>query len=141
MDSASVRVGGRWRGLLAAAAAATLTLLVGAPGASAQTSASCGYGTGGPFASNLCWFDMAGYNDTTARSDDGQEMEISLPGGYTASFTITSRPVTGATTRPAVAARATPLEQRFAFGSSGADGGYRGVPGSPAPYSPPPAGG
>jgi hypothetical protein len=28
-----------------------------------STPQSCGYGTGGPSASNLCWFDMTAYSD------------------------------------------------------------------------------
>jgi len=48
----------------------------------------CGYGTGGPFADTLCWIDMSGYNDATARSVDGQLLSATLPGGYTVEFTV-----------------------------------------------------
>jgi uncharacterized repeat protein (TIGR01451 family) len=100
--------------------------------ASAQaTPQGCGYGTGGPYASNLCWFDMTAYNDTLARSGSGQPMSVTLPGGYTVTFTLTSRPVAGAPNYPVVDARAVPIERRFAFGSSD----YIGVPGMPALYS------
>jgi uncharacterized repeat protein (TIGR01451 family) len=92
--------------------------------------ATCGYGSGGAYASNLCWFDMTGYNDTTARSPAGQPVSISLPGGYTASFTLTSRSVAGRN-YPIVDAFAVPIETRFAYGSSD----YVGVPGRPALYS------
>jgi hypothetical protein len=55
------------------------------------TPQGCGYGTGGPNDSTLCWIDMTSYVDATARSDDGQRMTVSLPGGYTISFTVKSR--------------------------------------------------
>jgi hypothetical protein len=57
-------------------------------------------------------------------------MSISLPGGYTATFVVTSRPVAG-TTYAAVEHRAAPLETRFAFGQVA----YVGVPGQPILYS------
>ncbi len=102
--------------------------LIAPAGASAAT---CGTGTGGPYASNLCWFDMSAYNDALARSPAGQPMSITLPGGYTATFTLTSRPVAGAGVYPAIEPRATPLETRFAFGTAG----YVGVPGRPSLYA------
>lgn len=130
----------RPRRLAIASAIAALTLIAGVIGLGAllQTSASaqgpalgCGYGKGGPYASNLCWFDMTGYNDALARSGPGQPMSVTLPGGYTASFTMTSRPVAGAPQYPAVESRAVPLETRFAFGTAG----YVGVSNKPALYS------
>jgi uncharacterized repeat protein (TIGR01451 family) len=133
MRSKSSRVRTHVR-IVLAAVGALIALLLAPSGASAQTSATCGYGTGGPFATNLCWFDMKDYNDASARSASGQEMEITLPGGYVASFTLTSRQV-GTNFHQTVEPRTTPIENRFAFGSSGADGGYRGVPGKPALYS------
>jgi uncharacterized repeat protein (TIGR01451 family) len=126
------------RRLLRTAASAGLVLgalMAIAPAASAQATPDCGYGTDGPSASSLCWFDMTDYDDALARSVAGQPMSIDLPGGYTASFTLTSRPVTGVPNHQAIEDRTTPLENRFAFGSTGADGGYRSVPGRPALYS------
>ncbi|GGF34540.1 hypothetical protein [Subtercola lobariae] len=55
--------------------------------ADASGPVGCGYGTGGPFANTLCWIDMSSYNDTIARSDAGQPFSITLPGGYTTTFT------------------------------------------------------
>jgi uncharacterized repeat protein (TIGR01451 family) len=128
--------GGAWivRLLFVLALAAAV---LGAPSrASAQGPAvGCGYGTGGPYAPNLCWFDMSAYNDTTARSAAGQQMSVTLPGGYVVSFTLTSRAVSGTNWR-AVAARSAPLEPRFAFGTAG----YVGIPGKPVLYSQPGAG-
>ena len=96
------------------------------------SAAACSYGANGPLASTLCWLDMAGYDDTLARSGAGQQMSVELPGGgYTLSFTLRSRPVAGAAAHPAVDPRAVPLERRFAFGSSD----FVGVAGSPALYS------
>jgi len=115
----------QWRLAVAPALVALALLLPSQAGA-----ATCGYGTGGAYASNLCWFDMTGYNDTTARSPAGQLVSITLPGGYTATFTLTSRPVTGKN-YPIVDAFAVPIETRFAYGSSD----YVGVPGRPALYS------
>jgi hypothetical protein len=114
-----------WRLVIAPAILALALLLPSHAGA-----ATCGYGTGGTYASNLCWFDMTGYSDTTARSPGGQSMSITLPGGYTASFTLTSRSVAGRN-YPIVDATAAPLELRFAYGSSD----YVGVPGRPVLYS------
>jgi uncharacterized repeat protein (TIGR01451 family) len=99
-------------------------------GAQAQEApVGCGYGTGGPYAPNLCWFDMSGYNDAKARGE-GQQMSITLPGGFVAKFTLTSRQVSGTNWR-GVESRAAPLETRFAFGK----GGYVGISGKPVLYS------
>src|ERR671933_2936935 len=102
--------GRRWH--VAIAPALLVLALLLPPHASA---AGCGYGTGGAYASNLCWLDMTGYNDTTARSPAGQPLSITLPSGYTATFTLTSRSVPGRA-YPIVDARAAPLERRFDFG-------------------------
>ena len=64
-----------------------------APAASdAATSVSCGYGTGGWQAQTLCWLDMSAYSFATSGGASGQPMTVSLPGGYTISFTATTRP-------------------------------------------------
>lgn len=111
-------------------AALLMTLVVGPDAARAAGPTGCGYGSGGPDAGTLCWLDMSGYNDTQARTAAGQAMSIGLPGGYTANFTITSRPVASSTYVP-VDPRTAPLETRFAFGSTA----YVGVPNSPVLYS------
>jgi uncharacterized repeat protein (TIGR01451 family) len=95
----------------------------------------CGYGTGGPYAANLCWFDMSGYNDAKARSGEGQQMSITLPGGFVAKFTLTSRQVPNHVWR-GVESRSAPVEPRFAFGK----GGYVGISGKPVLYSQGPGG-
>jgi uncharacterized repeat protein (TIGR01451 family) len=124
--------GRRRAGRIATLAVLALAALLAPPtGASDAAAATCGYGTGGPYASNLCWFDMSGYRDVLARSLTGQPMSVTLPGGYTVSFTLTSRPVPGAPNYPGVESRAVPLEARFAFGTVG----YVRVPGRPALYS------
>lgn len=84
------------RPVVRAVAALTIAAasLVGASVASSVASAApgdpvgCGYGTGGPFADTLCWIDMSGYVDATARSGSGQAMSATLPGGYTVDFTV-----------------------------------------------------
>ncbi|HWI22461.1 MAG TPA: DUF11 domain-containing protein [Baekduia sp.] len=118
--------------------AVALTIAVSGLASSLHSSASaqgpavgCGYGTGGPNASNLCWFDMSAYNDTLARSPAGQPMSVTLPGGYTVTYSITSRPVSGSPNHPIVDPRAVPIETRFAFGYSD----YVGVAAMPALYS------
>jgi hypothetical protein len=116
--------------LLATAGLAASALLLGSPAAQAADPSGCGYGTGGPNSGTLCWLDMSGYDDATARSAAGQSMSISLPGGYTATFVVTSRPVSG-TSYAGVEHRAAPLETRFAYGQTA----YVGVPGQPILYS------
>lgn len=96
---------------------------------------TCDYGTSGPAADTLCWFDMAGYSEAEA-TGAGQQFDVALGGGYTASFTLTKDEIFGLV--PAtVSARTAPLEARFAFGSTG----YIGVAGSPILYSNPAAAG
>jgi uncharacterized repeat protein (TIGR01451 family) len=116
--------------ILIAAVAAAFCLLAALGVGRASAAEGCGYGAGGPYASNLCWFDMSGYNDAKARSAEGQQMSITLPGGYVAKFRLTSRQVPGVNWR-GVESRTAPLETRFAFGVSG----YVGIPGKPVLYS------
>jgi hypothetical protein len=115
------------RRLIAVLALVSLGAAFSPSGAQAQESpVGCGYGTGGPYARNLCWFDMSGYTDVKGRSPEGQQMSITLPGGYVAKFTLTSRQVPGHLWR-GVEPRAAPIETRFAFGK----GGYVGILASP----------
>jgi hypothetical protein len=132
-DKANSRRAPRGQWLLASAALllAFACLLLPSRALAQATPQGCGYGTGGPNASNLCWFDMTAYNDALARTPAGQPMSVTLPGGYTVTFALTSRPVPGAPSYPIVDPRAVPIETRFAFGSSD----YVGVPGMPALYS------
>jgi hypothetical protein len=125
------KFGKRLASAIGVTGASLLLTLVAAPGAAhAAGPTGCGYGSGGPDAGTLCWLDMSGYDDTQARTAGGQAMSIGLPGGYTANFTITSRPV-GSSTYVPVEARTAPLETRFAFGSTA----YVGVPSKPVLYS------
>jgi len=126
------RLGIGWPLRLATALIAVVSLMgaLAPSGAQAQEApVGCGYGTSGPYAPNLCWFDMSGYNDAKARGE-GQQMSITLPGGFVAKFTLTSRQVPGANWR-GVESRGAPLEGRFAFGSAG----YVGISGKPILYS------
>ncbi|GAA4668722.1 DUF11 domain-containing protein [Amycolatopsis dongchuanensis] len=113
--------------LLAVGGLAALAAVVSAPGAGAQTAASCGYGAGGPSASTLCWINMANYNDTQARSSAGQNMTMRLPGGYTMTFNVINRPQGTNAFRPLRAA-AVPTWGPAYLGNRA----YRGIPGQPA---------
>lgn len=122
-------------GLLAVAAAVGPSGLLTPQSASAAPQ-GCGYANtsanNGENAGTICWFDFSSYDDTAARSTDGQPMTVTLDGGYTATFTVRNLDVSGLA-NPGAQARATPLEDRFAFGTDA----YRGVPGLPAVYSNP----
>ncbi|WP_420367201.1 DUF7507 domain-containing protein [Curtobacterium sp. L1-20] len=85
----------------------------------------CGYGTGGPNANTICWFDFGGYNQAQATSAAGQDRQVTLPGGYTMTFTLhaTLSAQTQNTNASAVPAWAPSL-----IGNSA----YVGIPGSPA---------
>jgi hypothetical protein len=78
-----------------AAILATVTAVMTAvpTSASAATTVQCGYGTGGTQAATLCWLDMSAYNFTQSSSAAGQPMTVSLPGGYTIGYTVTTRPI------------------------------------------------
>ena len=81
---------------IAAAAAAGLGaglllvagVLLGAAPAAAAGPSGCAYGTGGSQAGAICWLDMSGYDETQAASAGGQQLGVSLPGGYHVSFTV-----------------------------------------------------
>ena len=105
----------------------------------AHAATGCSYANttpdNGAHAATICWFDFAGFNQTLARTPAGQPMSVVLDGGYTATFNVKLTNVAG-TVPLTVAARATPLETRFAFGTNA----YRGVLNQPALYSQPGAG-
>lgn len=100
------------------------------PAAAAPIAKTCSYGTGGVAASGLCWFDFTGYNDTEAASAAGQQVTQTIPGGYTATFTLRRTSTTG---YPGVTAVAAPTWDWTAFGNPPA--GYSGVAGRPALYA------
>ena len=108
--------------------------------AAALAAQGCGYANtsanNGVFAGSICWFDFTGFDEVQARTADGQPFEITLEGNYTARFVVKVTDLPGRSTTP-IAARTTPLETRFAFGTDA----YRGVPNRPALYSQPAPGG
>ncbi len=113
---------------------------IAAPAPAQAAAEGCGYADSsadnGAHASTICWFDFSAFDETQARSDEGQPMEIVLEGGYIARFDVKVTDVPGAVEMH-METRSTPLEQRFAFGSDA----YRGVPGENTLYSlPSPAG-
>jgi hypothetical protein len=66
----------------------TLTGFVAlAPSASAA-SPTCSFATAGSgtYASTLCWFDLSSYSAATATGASGQTMTMTIPGGYTLTF-------------------------------------------------------
>jgi uncharacterized repeat protein (TIGR01451 family) len=88
----------RTRALIGAAAilaTIAVAITVAPASASAATAVQCGYGTGGTQASTLCWLDMSAYSFAQSSSAAGQPMTVSLPGGYTISFTVTTRATGG----------------------------------------------
>ncbi len=139
----SWRVSVRWRAAVLAAGSlgSRLVVLVGVlavvaaglfmtPAASdAATSVSCGYGTGGAQAQTLCWLDMSAYSFATSGSASGQPMTVSLPGGYTISFTASTRP-NGALPYSPVRAVAFPTWGGAYIGNHA----YLSTPGKPALY-------
>ncbi|GAA2165310.1 hypothetical protein [Pedococcus bigeumensis] len=109
---------------LAAGGALTAAAAPQAAPAAPAPNGSCGMaspGTG-PYASTLCWLDMTSYNIVAAAT--GQQITESLPGGYTATFTLT---VTGPR---ALSAYPFPTFSQAYLGT----GSYTGVPGKPALY-------
>src|ERR1700722_4263950 len=92
----AARGGGLVLGVVGSLAVVTATP---GPAAAAPTAASCSFATAGSgtFARTLCWFDLSGYNATTAGSAAGQPMTVALPGGYSISFTLK---VTGGAAAP-----------------------------------------
>ena len=103
----------------------TVVATAPAPADAATTGGTCSFANAGSgtYARTLCWFDMSGYNATTAGSAAGQAMTISLPGGYSISFTLK---VSGGP----VKAVAFPTYGGAYLGN----GAYTGVGGKPALY-------
>ncbi len=95
--------------------------------AAGATTETCGFATPGTgtYASTLCWLDLSGYTQSQATSSSGQAMAVSLPGGYTISFSLHVSGVLPV--KPA----AFPT---FGDAYLGNDGHYTGVPGYPALY-------
>jgi uncharacterized repeat protein (TIGR01451 family) len=114
---------------------------VAGPPEAPPTTASCGYGTGGTNAGNVCWLDMSGYNAVEAQSAGGQQMQITLPGGDIVSFTVSDSPVANPADPPNnyslgnVAAHQFPTYSGAWLGNGGNPAhAYVGTPGKPALY-------
>lgn len=93
----------------------------------------CSYATGGEgkWVDTICWVDFSQYSDTQARTAAGQNMKITLPGGYSLDFNVTSRSVAGWASQPAMAAVASPARADFGFGTKA----YTGIAGKPVLWS------
>ena len=83
----------------------------------------CGYGTGGPDAATICWFDFAGHDQATASSSAGQNRAVTLPGGYTMTFNLLVTLSASSSTD----VRAVPAYAPSLIGNSA----YVGIPGTP----------
>ncbi|MDT5225693.1 MAG: hypothetical protein QOG19_3100 [Mycobacterium sp.] len=99
------------------------------PASAAASPTGCGFATGssGKYANTICYIDFTSYDETTARSAAGQPFTVSLGGGYTATFVLTSqaipnRPFWG--TLPASAPAMAPF-------SAWANQYYNSTPGQP----------
>jgi uncharacterized repeat protein (TIGR01451 family) len=126
--------------LLALTGVSTIATTALTAGPAVAAPSGCGYAdssaSNGAFASTICWFDFTSFDAVQARTAAGQAMQVTLDGGYVASFTVKLTDVAG-TASMSVERRSTPLETRFAFGTDA----YRGVPGLHSLYSlPGPAG-
>ncbi|HEY9292050.1 MAG TPA: hypothetical protein VIP98_12285 [Microlunatus sp.] len=92
--------------------------------AQAATETDCNFADPdtGTYASTLCWFNLSGFDP--AQAADGQEMQVSIPGGYTMNFTLTA-------TGGPVYADDFPTYSGAFLGNGGF---YAGVGGQPALY-------
>lgn len=107
---------------------AALFLLCGARVSVANVCAPAA--SGGAAASDwatFCWLDFTGYNDTTARSNKGQDFSFALADGSTLSLNV--RATTSAAT--ALTATASPSWSGAAVGNSS----FIGIPGLPILYT------
>jgi uncharacterized repeat protein (TIGR01451 family) len=85
----------------------------------------------GTFAETICWLDFTSFNETTSRTQAGQRMTITLPGGYTAAFNVRTADVAGQA-RTGVNPVTLPTWSGSALGTGGA---YTGITGKPALYT------
>jgi hypothetical protein len=116
-------------------------LAAGALGATSHTvtgptAGTCSFATpgSGDFSRSICWFDLAGYNATTAASAAGQNMQQTLLNGYVLSYTIKATGTgTGSTN---VAAVSLPTYSAAFLGNTGStySNNYQGIAGKPAVY-------
>ncbi|WP_200329108.1 DUF11 domain-containing protein [Leucobacter sp. L43] len=122
--------------LLVSAVIAGTSLVASAPTVANAVgeSAGGGYASSGRYADTIFWLDMAGFDDAQAKSDAGQDMQVALAGGYTASFNIkdsaeskTDHPYT----HRDIVASALPTLGGATGGALGG-GTYNDIPGKPA---------
>ncbi len=119
-------LGRRLRGIAILCVLALASLLF-APAAQAATCSAAGSAGAAPSSwQTYCWFDLASYNDATARSASGQNFSINLSDGSTLTFNLrtTSTAATGAS------ARAAPSWSGAAVGNSS----FLNIPGRPILY-------
>ena len=84
----------------------------------------------GAYASSICWFDLSGYNATTAASTNGQTMRQTLPGDYTLTYTIK----VGSADAAAAAKKFPTWTGSYLGNPDSGVGGYQGILGMPAIY-------
>ena len=113
---------------------AVITALLSTVGLAASPAsaavATCGYGSTGAEAGALCWLDMSTYSPSVAQGASGQAMTVTLPGGYTITFTIHTGSFGNNTLNP-VSAVAVPTWSNAYMGNRA----YMGIPGKPALYA------
>src|SRR6185437_14925748 len=80
-----------------AAALTTVGYVAVATVASAATATTCAPGAGGlgQEGKTICWIDFAGLNQTIGYGAAGQDFTVTLPSGYTATFTMNLNTVAG----------------------------------------------
>jgi hypothetical protein len=91
--------------------------------AASTTPSTCSFAVAGSgtYARTLCWFDLSGYNAAAAARSNGQPVTVTLPGGYSISFTLE---VSGGAVQPT----AFPTYRGAYLGNKA----YTGVAGKPA---------
>lgn len=110
--------------LLACAVAIVGTILFAAPAQAANCSIATSKGTTGPADYHTyCWIDFSSYNDTTARTTNGQSFSLTLQDGTIMSFRVR-------TTGAALTSVASPSWSGGAVGNSA----FIGIAGEPILY-------
>lgn len=126
--SRGLRVAGTRRALtlVAVAAVGVTGAVLTTAGPAYSASPGCGYGSGGPFDSAICWVDLSSFSSTIAGSPAGQPMTVDLAGGATLSFTAHLTPGPGG--QVSLSPMALPTWTQAALGRAV----YLHVPGKPA---------
>lgn len=126
---------GLWR-LLCALLFGALLACGGAGRVQAQTLSTCGpattRGTAPADFRDYCWLNFAGYNDTTARSTNGQNFRFDLPDGTRISLNLRVDNLSNVTNaQTALASVAVPSWTGSAFGNVA----FMGIPNRPVLYN------